>query len=52
MLWLFFVMAMIGTGLVHVCEGMVKCPVVARYGLFTGVGEWVVNSGKMGQSPR
>ena len=24
----------------------------AGYDLFTNVGEWVVNSGKMGQSPR
>ena len=30
----------------------VKSGVGAGYGLFTSVGEWVVNSGKMGQSPR
>ena len=42
MLWLFDVMTMIETGLVHVCEGTVKCPVewsqvcdlVVCYGLF------------------
>ena len=30
----------------------VKSGVGARYGLFTSFGEWVVNSGKMGESPR
>ena len=30
----------------------VKSGVDARYGLSTSVGEWVVNSEKMGQSPR
>ena len=30
----------------------VKLGVGAGYGLFTSVGEWVVNSEKMGQSPR
>ena len=30
----------------------VKSGVGAGYGLFTSVGEWVVNSGKMGQSSR
>ena len=30
----------------------VKSGVGAGYGLFTNAGEWVVNSGKMGQSPR
>ena len=29
-----------------------KSGVGAGYDLFTSVGEWVVNSGKMGQSPR
>ena len=30
----------------------VKLGVSAGYGLFTNFGEWVVNSKKMGQSPR
>ena len=30
----------------------IKSGVGAGYGLFTSVGEWVVNSGKMGQSLR
>ena len=30
----------------------VKSGVGAGYGLFISVGEWVVNSGKVGQSPR
>ena len=30
----------------------VKSGVGVGFGLFTSVGEWVVNSGKMGQSPR
>ena len=30
----------------------VKSGVGAWYDLFTSVGKWVVNSGKMGQSPR
>ena len=31
---------------------LVKSAVGPGYGLFTNVGEWVVNSGKVGQSPR
>ena len=30
-------------------HGRIAC---AGYGLFTSVGKWVVNSGKMGQSPK
>ena len=30
----------------------VRSGVGAGYGLFTSVGKWVVNSGKMGHSPR
>ena len=36
----------------YVRSHCVKSGVGAGYGLFTSVGEWVVNSGKMGQSPR
>ena len=36
----------------HHVKSSVGVGVGAGYGLFTNVGEWVVNSGKMGQSPR